>query len=102
MMAKIRIKNIRLYRTLLHRLISSYLKRECKVSQNLKNQYFLKKNIVSGKYIIIPNFSESISSNEELKLSLHNFIQHINHTITISDLRKELYSLNNGYNTTTI
>ncbi|MDF2550970.1 MAG: hypothetical protein K0R36_1389 [Chryseobacterium sp.] len=88
------MKNLRLHKNLLHQLILTYLKRDFKIKINLKDEYLLEKNLVSGKYIIVPTFSHYIDSNIELRLSLYNVFQHINHTITtISDLRKEIYAL---------
>jgi len=91
------MKNLRLHKNLLHQLILTYLKRDFKIIKNLKDQYLLEKNLVSGKYVIIPTFSHYIDSNVELRLSLYNLFQHINHTIIISsDLRKEIYALKNS------
>jgi len=88
------MKNLRLHKNLLHQLILTYLKRDFIIMVNLKNEYSLEKNIVSGKYVIVPTFSKLIDSNIELKLSLYNVIQHINHTITsISALRKAITAL---------
>lgn len=87
------MNNLRLHKNLLHQLILTYLKRDFQIKVNLKDEYSLEKNLVSGKYIIVPTFSNYIDSNIELKLSLYNVFQHINHTITtISDLRKEIYA----------
>ncbi|MCU7616331.1 hypothetical protein NZ698_03915 [Chryseobacterium sp. PBS4-4] len=88
------MKNLRLHKNLLHQLILTYLKRDFKIIKNLKDEYLLEKNLVSGKYVIVPTFSNYMDSNIELKLSLYNLFNHINHTITtISDLRKEIYAL---------
>jgi hypothetical protein len=88
------MKNLRLHKNLLHQLILIYLRRDFKIKGSLKDEYLLEKNLVSGKYIIVPTFSNYIDSNIELRLSLYNVIQHINHTITtIGDLRKEIFAL---------
>lgn len=88
------MKKLRLHKNLLHQLILIYLKRDFKIKINLQDEYLIERNLVSGKYIIVPTFSNYIDSNVELRLTLYNIIQHINHTITtISDLRKEVYTL---------
>lgn len=91
------MKNLRLHKNLLHQLILTYLKRDFKIITNLKDEYLLEKNLVSGKYVIVPTFSNYTDSNVELRISLYNLFRHINHTITtISDLRKEIYALKNS------
>lgn len=64
---------------------------------SLSNEYILTKNIVSKARIIVPTFSDKITSNPRIKMFLTALILSLNSmNYTITDLKKEVAYLKNS------
>lgn len=64
---------------------------------SLFNEYILAKNIVSKTRIIVPTFSDKITSNPRIKMFLTALILNLNHmNYNITDLKKEIEYLKNS------